>query len=889
MFRFILLIAGVCVLSSGESAGQSVTPPAIAESNRLPQTPFGDLGSETYRFHFRNIPWDFVLQRFAEKANLTLDLTDLPPDGFNYVDNAEHTLAEALDVINGYLLPRGYVLLRRNQFLVVLKADNPILPNMIPTVAVEDLEKFGDHELLRTVVPVKGFKPSEVAEQIGQFLGAHGKASPVDASESVLLQGFGKSLRVAVAVLESSVAPPANDELVFRAFPLENILAADAERQIQKLFGVGSNPYAASLARRDDYYRRRRGGDDDKNRPPQPTPLLQNLTMNMKISSLARTNSLLVTAPPSAVTLVESILESLDVKPAGDSEQFLDDSTPVLRVYTVNEADEDDVAETVNAIMPGVVINEDGRHDSVHIYATPREHAEVEKLIRIIDQGGAGGGVEVIALYRNDPYMMSELLSSLFTNEDRDDRPVITAEPRTRSLVIRAASSQMLEIKKTLAAYGETGSLRTLTAEARSSRFRKVSVPDGRAEWIARAVKDMLSGDPEFDNPIRVIVPGELSNKASNTPPSADRGLSRGISISSTSDFRDRPSETLYASAEASIEEARSAACTNRPDRAGVEAQNTSTGASETETPDRPRVTIEVRDGELFLYSNDGTALDEIEETVRELAREMPARTNWTVFYLRAANAADTAEQLAQLLRDGTDPYVSIGLPRAGESVLSLGMQSVRIIPDTRTNALYISGPASKIQEADRFLELLDTTDIPISLKDRVPRPIPVQHADVNSVAEMVKELYKDYIVDPNARRDERRDGRRDDSSDRDRRRVNVERAGDRQQVGIRLTVAVDAQSNELIVSCSEPLYRQIKELVEERDLAAVESQPKVQIVRIQENSAEMLLDSLGNMSPRITVGTTSTSTSRSSSSSSYRGYPRSSSSSRYDPRRRSR
>ncbi len=544
--------------------------PAVAEPSTYHVDP--SPAKDVFQFSFREARWERVLTWFAEKADLTLDLTDLPPGSFNYVDDRKHSVAEALDVLNGYLLPRGYVALRRNQFLVVLKTDNAILPNLLPTIPVEKLDEYGNNELLRVLVPVEGFKPSEVAEQLQTFLGAYGKASPVDASQSVLLQGFGKSLRIAVAILSHARAPVTENELQFRAFPLEHIPAADAERQIQKLFGLGgANPYAASMQRRQSYYDRRRGDDDRKSSQNQgPSPLMQNLSANMKVSSLGRTNSLLVAATPSAVKLVENILQSIDVEQPGGKQEFLDDTTPELRVYIVDEADEDDVAETVNAIMPGVVINEDGRQNSIHIFATPKEHKDVEKLINIIDQGGGagGGGVEVIPLVRSDPYMMGDLLMSLFANEDRDDRPVITPEPRTRSLAVRATSSQMAQIKQTLASYGETGSYRMQTEGAASSRFRKVAVPGGRAEWIARAVKDLMAEDREFGNPIRVVVPADVSEKPSperNSLRSDRRSTSNKIRMDLGAGPRNAIPATQFASANEARREIRSGQQRPRP------------------------------------------------------------------------------------------------------------------------------------------------------------------------------------------------------------------------------------------------------------------------------------------------------------------------------------
>jgi len=67
---------------------------------------------------------------------LTLDLTDTPPGYFSYFDSRSQTPAEAIDLLNGYLLPRGFVLLRRDQFLVTLKPDNNMLAKLIPTIEV---------------------------------------------------------------------------------------------------------------------------------------------------------------------------------------------------------------------------------------------------------------------------------------------------------------------------------------------------------------------------------------------------------------------------------------------------------------------------------------------------------------------------------------------------------------------------------------------------------------------------------------------------------------------------------------------------------------------------------------------------------------------------------
>ena len=849
------LVAVLLLTTSTALAQPEATDAGISKSSSA---------AETVTFNFREAPWPGVLSWFAEKADLTLDLTDVPDGSFNYVSDRAQTIVEALDVLNGYLLPRGYVTLRRNEFLVVLKTDNPILPNLIPTVPSSQLENYGNNELLRIIVKLQGLTPSELVEQVQTVLGPHGKASALDASESLVIQGFGRSLREVVDMLDNAIVPAADDELTFKSFPLKNISASDAERQIQNLFGLGGNPYQASIARRNAYYASRsRGRDDDDNRRSQPTPLLQTMAMNMKVSALSQTNTLLVTATPAAVKLVENILQSIDVPPPDGNPLALNDTTPVLRVYKVQDADEDDVAETVDAVMPGVVINEDGRHDSIHVLATPREHAEVEKLIRIIDSDGFGGGLEVIRLTKTDPYQMSDMLTSLFQNEDRDDRPVIRPEPQSRSLIIRATGGQMSEIKQMLLAYGETGT--ATTPVNTGSRFRKVSVTGDHGERIARAVEELLTDDRGFDNPIRVVVPSRSRRSTRREDTNEDNSRIRVDQDSATSSTTVASDKQWFASVEDAACEPQGCRSESAGKHTEFETQsvNLVKEDSSEKQPEsrRQRVTIEVRDGELLMYSNDGKALDEVEDTVREMLQQMPPETEWTVFYLRAAAADDVADQLAELLQGQANPLVG---PTYGlTDTTYYGQPIMRILPDSRTNALFISGTDQELDQAERFLEFLDTTELPESMRDRVPRAIPVKHADLTAVAEMIRELYKDFMVDPAAQMQARRrgDDRRDDDAER---RVLVSNANSQKGLrppGIRLTLAVDTNTSELLVSCNEQLFEQIQEVVEARDAAAFESRPQMRIVELENIGAAELGMALDELSPRISVSSTSAGT----------------------------
>jgi type II secretory pathway component GspD/PulD (secretin) len=655
---------------------------------------------------------------------------------------------------------------------------------------------------------------------------------------------------------------------VFRSFTLQHIPASDAERQIQNLFGLGTNPFQASMQRRAEWQRRMsrdRGGDDgDRSQAASPTPLVQNIALNMKVSALRQTNSLLVTATPAAISLIENILETIDVPgPEGDASP-LANITPELRVYTVDNADEDDVAETIDAVLPGVVINEDGRNNSIHVMATPAEHDQVAELIRIINSGGAGNRVQIITLTQSDPRIMMDLLGELFRNEDRSRRPVITPGFDGRSLIVRGSSTQIAEIQKTLASFGEGGDWSNLPGGQSLANSGKLvrRLPLGStsdAARIARAVKDILDSDNESESQIRVVFPADNNTSAPGTRVPADE-VDRTDRIDRGPDDRQlvRPIVFEQPVADGVTGVPVTDESTSQPigESAGAEAaadDNTPAGRS-------ARVTIEVVDNELLMYSSDNEALNEVEQIIRELARQMPSRTEWTVFFLRAAPAESTAQTLVDLLNNETygQPLLGMGPDYAMGGMSGMGgfgQPVMRIVPDARTNSLFVSGPAAQIKQAEQFLKFLDTTELPESLRDRVPRSIAVRHADVNDVAAIIRELYQDFMVDPLAAARGDRGDRRDADAARLAQVVATQaKSQGLRPVGIQLTLAVDEVANTLLVSCNDQLFEQIKQLVEQRDAAAEGSRAVIRVMQVGPGTVEQVRAALSGLSDDISV-----------------------------------
>jgi hypothetical protein len=106
------------------------------------------------RFQFRFQRWADVLEWFAEQADLSLVLDAPPPGTFNFSDTREYSPAEAIDLLNGVLLTKGYTLLRRGRMLLVINLKDGIPEGLVPQVTVEELESRGKFELVTVQFPL---------------------------------------------------------------------------------------------------------------------------------------------------------------------------------------------------------------------------------------------------------------------------------------------------------------------------------------------------------------------------------------------------------------------------------------------------------------------------------------------------------------------------------------------------------------------------------------------------------------------------------------------------------------------------------------------------------------------------------------------------------------
>lgn len=953
-------------------AATALTPAAVAPPT--PEAPpegesatvsFGTAGDGTeatvkeLSFNFRYAPWTDVLTLFAEAAGLTLDLNAVPPGTFNYRDNRKYSPTEALDVLNGYLLQKGFVLVRRDQFLVVVNIDNGIPPNLVPTVPLDELPSRGRNELMTVLIPLEGMSAEDAATEARELLGPQGKVVALSKANKLVVTDIGSNLQRIHGLITGFDVE--DGDKIFRRFELEHISVLDADAVVRDLFGLGARGVENVSGSSRGYDSRSRYGSSSSRDPrySPPAPADPNATVTLAIDE--RTNSLLVTASPANIKIVEEAIKAVDLPPL-DGMTSRSSREPYLEVYQLETADAMEVTKTLNVMYPGTILNEDGRTRRIHIKATQDQHQEIAATIRQLDGAGAGANqMAVIPLGKMDAYTATTSIQSLFY-ADGEGAPVVQPHPSDNALIVRGTNEQVTQIKLLVTqlepgeggGYGGTGNLRTIPLGGRDP------------EEFLRALEKVWN--VRGRNPIRTVVPSETGAIRDRRVPSAASPFRSSDSDATGGADDPRSPGTIPAAPAAGGSPAKPEPSARRapyeegeaiPDRtsaatassifsiglresvpedlAFVFSEDTfyevsfttddQTGsaiddpssasedvsavqgrveddlelqqlfrdlnAAEAEREESPTdstaepagtnapIAITVQGGNLLIVSDDESALDRLEDVISSLAAAMPPKAQWTVFYLRSADATQTASILERLFPTssvstsvgaasdgGFMSELSGGLSSMGRGIMGMsgldsvlsGPQTLRIIPDVRSNSLFVSGPPHQIDEVEDVLRILDASELPEQLRDRAPRYIAVNHAHVDEVAEIIRDVFKEELTPPQPVQQQRGGGGNPLAA------LMGGGAGGASAPKVQMTLGIDYQNSRLYVSCNEPMFQQVSEMVKEIDAAALNARRAIRVVPLEHASSAMIQQTIGTLLPRVKVSSSSTSSRASSS-----------------------
>ena len=867
-------------LAKPTDAPASKTEPATAgTSAKAGSAPASPAADAKLTFNFRYQPWQDVLDWFAQQAGLSLLMESPPPGTFNYSDTRTYTPAQALDVLNGVLLTKGYSLVRHGRMLVLVNLEDGIPPNLVPDVPLAELEHRGEYELIRVLFPVWNMTPEHAALEVLPLLGPQGKAIPLPQARQIQVTETAGRLRTIRSIV-NAVEQPEAGVAGMREFPLQYITVEAAMPTIRQMLGIPAEAY----------------GTPDS---------------SVQITKSANGEKLLFRGTAQQAARLAEILRLIDVPEAARGIN----GAPQLEVYAVSTADPEVVVKILQTLLhndPTMILTADKEGGKVVAFATPPQQATIRATIDQMQKESKQ--VDVIGLTDVDPQVAVVAINKLFgsIDEKADPKaPRVDADLTTRSLLVRGTAGQIAQIRELLHKLGETDE-EGGSAAAKSKQHVRLLPMSGAAARSAISQIEQIWPNIRT-NKIRIVAPtggvqsyrpGDSPNngqtqpaasprdesneqlqqlwqtliKKRNPPPANEepreqpKAMPNGASLKEDKDRAARllmPSRFRLVATDAQPAPPRNASPKTAPPVA----------PKEPTAPMRPagkgaQIIIAPGPGGTLIASDDLEALDQLEDLLSTVAsRSASSEREYAVFYLKYSKAPVIAEVLAAIFggtsasKDkgiigdlASNALGNVGGGLMGDLLLGGGSSggafasgAVDIVPDARLNALLVHAKPADLDTVEQLLKVLDQRTGPENVEaEAQARPIAVYNTSAAEVAQIVQQVYQDRMA-----------GGSGVMSPQDMMKMIRGGGNNADQQIQKMSLAVDARNNILVVRAPDALFKEVKALVNELDQSLADSPQTTKVVSLQHtNSAAVqkaLISMLGNVKTSTTPAQTTT------------------------------
>lgn len=826
------------------------------------------------RFNFRYQPWQDVLDWLAEQADLSLQSTLVPEGTFNYSDSQAYTPSEAIDLINGVLLPQGYTLVRRGRLLSVMSLEDEVPDVLVEFVPIEKLEGRGEFELVKTVFHLAKLEPTEVEQEIQQLLGPGRTMVVMSRARQIMVTETVGKLRMIRDVIESAENPTGIKEKGIAEIKLQFVAPEEVLTIARPLLGL----------------------EDGKDVGPD---------VSIAVDPLG--TRIFATGSRDKIQILQELVEKVDIKrEAATAAVALEQ--PQLLTHQLGALDPQEalaVLQTLLAGLPDVRMSLDAKTKKIIALARPSEHRTIQETIRQLE--GDAPQLKVFQVRTMDVKTMAAALTKFFPPVKEGDTSGITvdADPLAGKLLVHATPTQLEQVAAFIeqlegsAAGGSTSTLRFIPltgSEAvsavemaerlwRGPNQIRMTTPSETGPGVIdlREVPLDPQAIPEYD-PARPTPGPQRKTTGANIRPSAAAPAAPERPRDKVTWQENKEAEPLDAVSHGPFRltsyrpdgTARDDAGELPASAAGMEAAD----AQRDDAPPVPPVSvtgpavsvagppsdirIEFTPNGILISSEDTVALDEFEEILRTVMPPSAPGTgkNFTVYFLKHCKA-EVARQLISDILGGTSEGgsgggslvgdVAANLMGGGGGILGALLGSagggdggvvttvqvtgpVSIVADTRLNCLIVQALPVDVKLIEQLLKVIDRegsiTDVQTAGK---PHILPIRYLEAELVAGLVREAFANRMVTAS--------GGQAGGQPNPVELIRALRGGrggrpeaDVKSEEAKMTITVDNRSNSLIVTAPTPLFEQVRELVELIDVGSPELDETIEIVEFQSN-----------------------------------------------------
>lgn len=821
---FVLLFVACFASPAWTQPPQDVDAAAPAEAAKAVAGENDVISGLQLRLNFKKTPWKDVLEWLAEKADLSLTMGAPPVGSANYQDlTRTYTVSETLDVLNRLLLDRGYALIRRGRMLLLLDLEQENISKLISEVAelvtIEELSKRGRSDIVSCVFSLGSLSPEDARQQLPELIGPAGRVSVIDGPRQVKIT-----------------------ETVDKLLAIGRVLDASKTEVVQiKL--------------------KHRGADEllEAARPLLELEPGENTSDDIRISVNFVGDRLFATGMPNKLSILQSLVEQMDQPLDLDDNNEAEVSVPELQTHPIVNADITNVFDVLQTLLqdqPGTRISIEAKSRSIIAFARSDVHEQIKTVINKMD--GNAPELAGIVLRRVDPAQAILTINSFFGVTDDGEGgvvgqgPKINADPTTGKLLVFGTKNEIAMVNKIIAELEGKDALGSLSDHVRILPYSGDSASDAldqvEAVWKAIGRPNIIERFPSRNGSN-----GSGSGlRERNLQREADRMPEKQMNPSDI-DARTRPKPRYHFVSETEP---------SMKDSDGL-------AAVKKQFSEKPGAAIIIQEtpAGLMIASDDTEALNAFQALMEQFATPSSALDDAPqIIWLKYAKPADAAELLGNIL-GGSDSTLGgltdavtggfgggfgglLGAVTGGggggggatqtavKTVLT-STGSVSIVPDGRLNALWVQANANDMQMITMILEKYDRPDSPEDVQTQgTLHVIPVIYQEATAIADIVKKSLGDRIAGQQSSAGGGNRGGQPSPQDF----INAIRGGGRGGGGgaqakatehPKITIAVDEQSNSIIVNATPADYEEVRALVDMLDEGGKQAEVIVDTVPI--------------------------------------------------------
>jgi type II secretory pathway component GspD/PulD (secretin) len=185
-------------------------------------------------FNFAGAPWSVVLQKLAEEAGYALEMKANPAGVFTYTDPAGHSVGEAIDIVNGFLIREGFILLRHGQLMLLVSVDD-VPTHLVERLTEEELEDRGRFELVSVEVAINEASAGDLATELQPLMTTLGKIIPVASANRMVVTDLRERLQEVLGLIKTGDIETAS--IRSEVITLKNTRAEDVVKSLQQMMG----------------------------------------------------------------------------------------------------------------------------------------------------------------------------------------------------------------------------------------------------------------------------------------------------------------------------------------------------------------------------------------------------------------------------------------------------------------------------------------------------------------------------------------------------------------------------------------------------------------------------------------------------------------------------